>query len=398
MKKLLSAGMIAFAVLWCGAVSAKEGDIYKTWPDAEKVAQRTWRPVVVAFVKQGDTQFIGSTSTVMGERKLKRVLKYLVQLQVDLAEKGGDGKLRVADDKNAGFMSKLLGQTAKTIPIFAVVGPDEKLIKVWEQTTPDAVKRELSRILVNAIKQYSPLDDKSLKQAEALIAQAEKQEQEGDTDAAVETLEKALSLKIGKKMKINKECGVAKQAREMIDRLKGREEPSDTPEDEEPKEEEKKEEKKPPPKPRKVTAMLSTDFGKVEIELFTGKAPRTCEYFINLVKSGIYNGSTFGYVMRGKLIQCIPAPDKKPPEEGKPDFIKVKHKKGIAAFELGSSRRKIGASFYIAAAKLPERDGRYAVFGKVKKGLAVIMAIASSKTVNNKPENLVTVHKAEIIE
>lgn len=398
-KKLLPAGMIALAALWCSIAPAKEGEVYKVWPEAEKVAQKTWRPVVAAFVKQGDTQFMGSSSSVMGDRRLRKALKYLVLIQIDLVEKG-DGKLRPVDEKNNGLMSKLMGQATKTMPILAVAGPDLKLVKIWEQAAPDAVRRELPQILVNAIKQYRPLDDKSRKQAENLIAQAGKEEEEGNVSAALETLGKVLNLKISRKMRINKECGVAKQAQEMIESLKSREEGAGTPDpdEEEPEEKEEKKERKQKPKPPKVTAVLKTDFGKIEIELFTGKAPGTCEYFTRLVKSGIYNGSTFGYVMRGKLIQCVPDPAKKLPEEGEPDFIKVKHEKGIVAFAHGSSRRKAGAPFYIAVKKLPERDGRYAVFGKVKSGLAAVTAIASSKTISNKPTNPVTVHKVQIKE
>jgi cyclophilin family peptidyl-prolyl cis-trans isomerase len=314
-------------------------------------------------------------------------------VQVDLVKKGTDDKLGVADEKNGGLMSKLLGQASKTIPIFVVAGPDMKPLKVWEKAEPDIVKKEIGQYLVNAKKKYKPLDDKEVKEAESLLKRAGKLEEDGKEEEAVKMLKKII--------KMNKGCSLAKQAQEFIDRLKNEKEEdglTEFDEDEEDEDEEKQEEKKKKekPKPTKVIAIMKTDFGNIEIELLVDKAPKTCEYFISLVKSGIFDNSSFGYVQRGKLVQCVPDAKKKLPEETEADFCDLNHETGVVVMDRGSDRKKIKASFYIVVDRLKERDGEYAVFGKVKSGLGVAQAIASVKTRNYKPVDKISISKVEI--
>jgi peptidyl-prolyl cis-trans isomerase B (cyclophilin B) len=381
--------------LWCAVAVAQEGKVYKSWPEAEKVVQKTWRPIIAVFVQQGDTQFMGSGS-IMGKEKFKKVLKYFVLVQVDLVKKGTDDKLGVADEKNGGLMNKLLGQTSKTLPIFVVAGPDMKPLKVWERADPAVVEKEIVSVIKSAKSKYKPLLDKDVKEAESWLKRAGKLEEEGKEEEAVKMLKKVIRK--------NKECSLGKQAQEMIDRLKGEKKEeglTDFDDDEEDGEdgndEEKKEEKK-KPEPTTVIVVMKTDFGKIEIELLTDKAPKTCEHFISLVKSGIYDGSSFGYVERGKLVQCVPDAKKKLPGEVEADFGDLKHEPGVVAMDQGSDSKKIGAAFYIVVSRLKDRDDEYAVFGKVKSGLNVAQTIASVKTRNYKPVNKVTISKIEIKE
>ncbi len=392
MRRWFVVCVVALAALWCSILVAQDGKVYKSWPEAEKVVQKTWRPIVAAFVQQGDSQFMGTSSSVMGDKGLKKALDRLVLVQVDLVKKGGEDKLGVADEKNGGLMNKLLGQASKTIPIFVVAGPDMKPLKVWERADPAVVKKEIGPVLKNAIKMYKPLDDAKVKKAESLLKRAEKEEEEGNDEKATKTLKEVIRM--------HKDCSLAKQAQEMIDRLKGEKEDPGLidPDEENGEDEEKKEEKKKPEKPSKVVALIKTDFGDIEIELLLEESPKTCEHFINMAKNGIYDGSTFGYVERGKLVQCIPDPKKKLPDEVDADFSDEKHEPGAVAMAHGSGARKIGAPFYIVLSTLKGRDSEYAVFAKVKKGLMVAKTIGSSKTMNNKPVNTVTVHKIEIKE
>jgi len=394
MRKWIVVFVVALTASWCSMVVAQEGKVYKSWPEAEKVVQKSWRPIIVAFVQQGNSEFMGPGSSVMGDKKFKSVLKYFVLIQVDLVKKGGDENLKVADDKNSPLMSKVLGQ-AKTLPIFAVAGPDLKALKVWEKADPAAVKREVVSVLKDAKNKFKPLLDKDVKEAEGYLKKAGKLEEEGKEDEAVKILKKVIRM--------NKDCSLGKQAQEMIDRLKGEKKEeglTEWGEEEEEKDEEEgeKEEKKKKPEPSTVIAVMKTDFGDIEIELLMDKAPKTCEHFINLVKKGIYDGSSFGYVERGKLVQCIPDSKKKLPGEVEADFSDEKHEQGAVAMAHGSGPRKISAPFYIVLSTLKDRDGEYAVFGKVTKGLMVAKTIGSSKTMNNKPVNTVTIHKIEIKE
>ncbi len=390
MKKLLVVGMAALVALCCGILSAQDGKVHKLWPEAEELAKKTWRPIVAVFAQQGDSQFMGAGSSVMADKKLSRILKYLVLLQVELTKKGTEEKLSVADDKNRGAMSKLIG-SAKTLPIVVVAGPDLKPVKLWEKADPAAVKREIGQVIVGAIKKYDPLDDQEVKDAEDLIEKAAKEEEKGKDADAVKTLKKVVRM--------NKDCALAKKAQEIIDRIEsGKKESGITDFDEDGEEEKKEEKKEAKPKSSAVVAVLDTDMGRIEIELLLDKAPKTCEHFIKQAKAGIYNGSTFDYVEKGKLVQCAPDKSKKLPAEIEADFCDLKNETGTVAMAKGSSAKKIGAAFYIAVSSLKERDGEHAIFGKVKSGLMVAKTIATVQTVSGKPVNRITISKITIKE
>jgi peptidyl-prolyl cis-trans isomerase-like 1 len=374
----------------CSVLSAQDGKVHKLWPEVEELANTTWRPVVAVFVQQGDTQFMGTSSSVMSDRKLANTLKYLILLQVDLTKKGTEEKLSVTDDKNRGAMSKLIG-TAKTLPIVVVAGPDLKPVKLWEKADPAAVKREIGDILVGAIKKYDPLDDKKVKEAEELLKQAAKEEEGGKDDDAVKTLKKVVRM--------NKDCGLARKAQETIDRLAAeKKDPGITDADEGEKEEKEVEKKEDKPKKSQVLAVIDTDMGRIEIELLLDKAPKTCEHFIKQAKNGVYDGAAFNYVEKGKLAQCAPDKSKKLPAQVEADFCDLKHEPGTVAMAKGSSAKSIGAAFYIAVSEIKERDGEHAIFGKVRSGLMVAKTIATVQTVNGEPVNKITVSKISIKE
>jgi cyclophilin family peptidyl-prolyl cis-trans isomerase len=389
MKRIAVVGMAALVVVCCSVLSAQDGKVHKVWPEVEELAKKTWRPIVAVFAQQGDSQFMGTDSSVMGDKKLSKILKYLILLQIDLTKKGTEEKLSVADDKNRGAMSKLIG-TAKTLPIVVVAGPDMKPVKLWEKADPAAVKREIGQVLVGAIKKYDPLDDDEVKEAEGLIEKAAKEEERGKDEDALKSLKKVIRM--------NKNCGLAKEAQEIIDRLTGEKKESGITDFDEEGEEEKKEEEKEKPEPSSVVAVMDTDMGRIEIELLLDKAPKTCEHFMKQAKAGIYNGATFDYVEKGKLVQCVPDKSKKLPAEIEADFCDLKHEPGIIAMAKGSSAKKIGAAFYIAVKTLKERDGEHAIFGRIKSGLMVAKTIATVQTVNGKPVNKITISKITIKE
>lgn len=421
MKKFLLAGVVGLIALWCTVALAKGRGpkVYRNWPDAEKVALRTGRLLVVAIVRRGNIKFMGGRSSIMSDKRLRKLVSYFVLVRVDAVKIGKGDHVTVANQKNATLWSKIVGNTGAILPVFAIATPDVTPIKVWDQADPAAVRRSIGKILKQAVKEHKPLGEKELKKAQSLIAQAKKEKREGKIEEAKKALQQVI--------KMNENCGLAKEAQDMIEDLEGRPKKRGDDDDDDlgitgdddddtgitidedfwegkKKDTKKKDTKKTQPKKEKkkgpklpgATAVISTEFGKIEIELFTKKAPSTCQHFIEMVKEGIYNDSTFGYVIPGKLVQCVPHPGRKVPDEEEPDFIDVEHEKGIVAFAHGSTPKMVGAPFYIAVDSLPERDGEYALFGKVKSGLAVVTAIAASRVISNKPKNPVRIRKIEI--
>lgn len=55
--------------------------------------------------------------------------------------------------------------------------------------------------------------------------------------------------------------------------------------------------------------------------------------------------------------------------------LQLTHKKGALAMARSPAPDSASAQFYIALRPLPELDGRYAVFGRVIKGLEVVDSI-----------------------
>ena len=55
--------------------------------------------------------------------------------------------------------------------------------------------------------------------------------------------------------------------------------------------------------------------------------------------------------------------------------LQLAHERGALAMARSQSPNSASAQFYIALQALPELDGRYAVFGRVVKGMEVVERI-----------------------
>ena len=129
--------------------------------------------------------------------------------------------------------------------------------------------------------------------------------------------------------------------------------------------------------PRRV--LIQTEFGDIEVELFTDEAPKTCANFIRLVKDHFYNDLTFFRVVKGMLIEtgCPRGDGTGGPGWTIPLEI-TSHKHIPGAVVMDRKRGKPGShgsQFYICCGKLPERDGNYCVFGRVVRGMDVVRKI-----------------------
>ena len=169
----------------------------------------------------------------------------------------------------------------------------------------------------------------------------------------------------------------------------------------------------------KVVIQMSTNRGIIKIELNGEAAPLTAGNFLDLINKGVYNKTTFHRVIKepspfvviggdplskdktisgseyGKgnfidpktgQIRFIPL-EIKLENERKPRYnqliknpnetnkIIMTHQRGSVAMARGKNQDTASSQFYISLRPLPELDGRYAVFGRVIRGLEVIDAI-----------------------
>jgi peptidyl-prolyl cis-trans isomerase B (cyclophilin B) len=136
----------------------------------------------------------------------------------------------------------------------------------------------------------------------------------------------------------------------------------------------------------KSKVVVETNKGKIELELFTEKAPITTANFTKLVESNFYNGLTFHRYVPGFVIQG--GDPKGNGTGGSSEKIKLEiHpdlKHGVGALAMARSQHPDSASsqFYITLAPQAMLDGQYAVFGKVTSGMDVVQSLREGDKMN----------------
>lgn len=131
-----------------------------------------------------------------------------------------------------------------------------------------------------------------------------------------------------------------------------------------------------------TVAIIQTNMGTIELELFADKTPKTVENFVGLANKGYYNGVIFHRVIDNFMIQ-----GGDPTGTGRggqslwggkfeDEFVpELKHdSEGILSMANAGPNTN-GSQFFITLVPTPWLDGRHTVFGKVIKGMDVVKAI-----------------------
>ena len=135
-------------------------------------------------------------------------------------------------------------------------------------------------------------------------------------------------------------------------------------------------------------AVIKTKFGDMEIVFFPDKAPNHVQNFVNLAKSGYYNGTIFHRVIPGFMIQGGDPNTKDPKrpetygmggpsEKLKAEFNDTPHRRGIVSMARTNDPNSAGSQFFIVVKDSNFLDGQYTVFGEVVKGMEVADKIVS---------------------
>jgi peptidyl-prolyl cis-trans isomerase B (cyclophilin B) len=138
---------------------------------------------------------------------------------------------------------------------------------------------------------------------------------------------------------------------------------------------------------------LETDKGKIVLELYPDKAPKTVQNFLDYVDSGHYNNTIFHRVIPNFMIQGggmnlsmkekpTKAPIKNEADNG------LKNQRGTIAMARTQVPDSATAQFFINLVNNDFLDFKsktiqgwgYAVFGQVVEGMDVVDAIAKVKT------------------
>ena len=148
------------------------------------------------------------------------------------------------------------------------------------------------------------------------------------------------------------------------------------------------------------TATFETSLGNVEVELFTDVMPKTAGNFIELAKSGFYDGLHFHRVINGFMIQfgCKHSRDPNSPRAGTgdsplgniedehPENAKLSNEPGTLSMANTGRPNSGGSQFFINTVHNAYLDwfspgpSKHPVFGKVVDGMDVVKAIEATQT------------------
>jgi len=124
------------------------------------------------------------------------------------------------------------------------------------------------------------------------------------------------------------------------------------------------------------TAIIKTNKGIMEFELYEDKAPITTKNFIDLAQKGFYDGLIFHRVIDKFMIQTgdpngngTGGPGYKIKDEFHPN---LKHSsKGILSM-ANAGPNTGGSQFFITLISTPWLDNKHSIFGKIKSGINVL--------------------------
>lgn len=140
-----------------------------------------------------------------------------------------------------------------------------------------------------------------------------------------------------------------------------------------------------------VEAVIKTDKGDIVLQFYPDVAPVTVASFLNLARSGFYNGTRFHRVVPGFVVQGGDPISKDPnatdagtggPGYNLPaEFSDRKHETGTLAMARSQDPNSGGSQFYICLAPQPSLDGQYTVFGNTVSGMEVVNSIQQGDVV-----------------
>jgi cyclophilin family peptidyl-prolyl cis-trans isomerase len=124
--------------------------------------------------------------------------------------------------------------------------------------------------------------------------------------------------------------------------------------------------------------VITTEHGRIIIDLFEEDAPKHSENFKKLAREGFYNGLSFHRVIEGVMAQAGEPQGTGPRGVSYtiPAEIKRPHRRGSVGaarrFLNNPTRESNGSQFYICFTAQPRLDGEYTVFGQVIEGMDVV--------------------------
>ena len=123
------------------------------------------------------------------------------------------------------------------------------------------------------------------------------------------------------------------------------------------------------------TLYLELEWGRVVIEMLPAVAPKHVARIKQLVRRKFYDGLKFHRVIRGFMAQTGDPRGDGTGGSGQniaAEFSTVKHVRGTMSMARASDPNSADSQFFIMFAPAPFLDGKYTIWGKVVKGMALV--------------------------
>ena len=159
----------------------------------------------------------------------------------------------------------------------------------------------------------------------------------------------------------------------------------------------------------RATAVIETNLGVFEAELFAKECPETVWNFINLAEGrqetnkegNFYDGLIFHRVIKGFVIQggCpLGTGTGGPGYRFKDEFDSTLRHDSEGVFSMANAGPGTnGSQFFVTLGPTPHLDNRHSVFGKVTKGMDIVQKIGAVKTgPGDRPVDDVIIEKVTI--
>jgi cyclophilin family peptidyl-prolyl cis-trans isomerase len=137
-------------------------------------------------------------------------------------------------------------------------------------------------------------------------------------------------------------------------------------------------------------ARFKTAKGDIVCELHADRAPLTVENFVNLARSGFYDGTTFHRVIPGFMAQ---GGDPTGTGRGGPgyqfgdEFDPTLRHDGEGVLSMANAGPGTnGSQFFITYGATPHLDDKHSVFGRVVEGLDVLRSIRERDPARDRSE------------
>jgi len=153
-------------------------------------------------------------------------------------------------------------------------------------------------------------------------------------------------------------------------------------------------------------AILKTSLGNITIEFFPGAAPKHVNSFLNLSKTGFYDGTIFHRIVKDFVIQGGDPTTRNSTQKdrwgtGGPgytidaEFNDIPHERGIISMARTGDPNSAGSQFFIVTKDARFLDNQYTVFGRVIDGMEIVDKI-EDLTTNQSSDQPIDFEKAKI--